>query len=69
MLRMFALGQAIEQGKSIVHEFSRASGTDQELPQGAEGFMLLVTKLEAFLELLPGNQMLLLKGSDYHLGF
>lgn len=69
MLHVFALGQATEQGKSIGHEFSRASGTDRELPPGAEGFMLLVTELEAFLEVLPGNQMLLLKGSVYHLGF
>jgi len=66
---MFALGQAIEQGKSTGHEFSRTSGTDQGLPQDAEGFRLLVTELEAFLKVLPGNQMLLLKGSDCHLGF
>lgn len=69
MVHMFALGQVIEQGKSIGRELSRASGTDQELPQSAEGFMLLVTELEAFLEVLPGNQVLLLKGSDYHLCF
>lgn len=69
MLGVFALGQTMEQVKSTSYEFTRASSTDQEIPQGAEGFMLPVTELEAFLEVLPGNQMLFLKRSDCCLGF
>lgn len=55
MLHMFALGHAIEQDRATGHEFSRASGTDQDLAQGAEGFMLLVIELEAFLKVLSGS--------------
>lgn len=69
MLRVFALGQTMEQVKSTSYEFTRASSTDQQIPKGAEGFMLPVTELEAFLEVLPGNQMLFLKRSDCCLGF
>lgn len=69
MLHVFSLGQSTERSKSTGLQVSRASSTDQELPQGAEGFVPLVIELEEFLEVLPGSQMLLLKGSGYNLGF